>query len=232
LPTPLLHLGLSLACLGLWHTRCILVSTSHTRIHAPGGVDAVSRNYGPQKPGVVSKQGGHDNAGICPVDDVPHVLGQTLGIEIFTGLLDGAVSGEGGTGEALQVELDEQLRSGEEQVEDERFAGEGGPEEEGTQEPPDGVDSKAGVERLVEAFCIRRSERLGGFLTEGISNCGVQNRVELQGKEEEKKRLTCAIAMNCWREGATTRVCVCPGQRVGDGGCKSSRGAAAAAGGL
>lgn len=38
------------------------------------------------------------------------------------------------------------------------------------------MDSKAGVEGLVEAFCIGRGERLGGFLSKGISDCGVCSR--------------------------------------------------------
>jgi hypothetical protein len=164
LAPPLLHLGLSLARLWLWHSCGILIAASHARIRAPGCVSTVGGDDGPQQPGVVAHNGGHDDAAIAPVYNIPHVLGQALRIEVLTRALHGAVGSERGAGEALEVELDEQLRGREEQVEDDGRAGERGAEDEGAQEPPEQVDGEGDAERLVEARRVGGRERLGGFL--------------------------------------------------------------------
>lgn len=140
LATALLHLGLPLACLGLWHTCSVLVAASHARVHAPGSVGAVSGDNGPKKPGVVADNGTHKDAAISPVDDIPHVLGQALGIEVLASSLYGTIWREGGARQTLKVELDEQLRGGEKQIEEQRLAGKRGTEDEGSQKPPESMD--------------------------------------------------------------------------------------------
>lgn len=130
LATALLHLGLPLACLRLWHACSVLVAASHARVHAPGSVGAVGGDDDPKKPGVVADNGTHKDAAIGPVDDIPHVLGQALGVEVLASSLYGTIWSEGGARQALKVKLDEQLGSGEKQIEEQRLAGKGGAEEE------------------------------------------------------------------------------------------------------
>jgi hypothetical protein len=93
-----------------------LISTPHARVHAPGRIGTVDGDDGPQKPGVVADNSCHGDASVRPVDNIPHVLGQALGIEVFARSLHGAISIEGGAREALEVQLDEQLRCGEEKI--------------------------------------------------------------------------------------------------------------------
>ena len=98
----------------LGHTGCILVSTPHTGVGGVSGIGTVDWDNNPQEPGVIADNSSHDNAAIGPIDNIPHVLSQALGIEVFARSLDGAVGIEGGAREALEVQLDEQLRSREE----------------------------------------------------------------------------------------------------------------------
>lgn len=65
---------------------------------------------------------------------------------------------------ALEGELDEKLRGGEEQVENEGASGVGGVVEGGAQEPVQGVEEEREVEGLVEAGGVGGGEGFGGFL--------------------------------------------------------------------
>ena len=55
---------------------------------------------------MIAEDGGENNACIGPVDNIPHVLGQALGVEVFTRPLHAALIVEGGATKALEVELD------------------------------------------------------------------------------------------------------------------------------
>lgn len=164
LATSLLHLGLPLACLRLRDTCSVLEAPPHARVGAPGGVGAVRGHDSPQQPAIVACDGGGDDAAVGPVDHVPHVLGQAWGIEVLARSLDGAIGRERGARQALKVQLDEQLRRREGQIDEDRLARQRGAEEQGAKQPPEAVDGEGDVERLVEALGVGGGKRLGGFL--------------------------------------------------------------------
>lgn len=141
LATPLLHLSLSLACLRLGHTCSILEAASHARVSAPGSIGTVGGDDSPQKPSIVAHDGSQNDAAIGPVNNIPHVLGQALGIEILARSLHGAIGSEGGARETLKVKLDDELRGREEQVKKQRLAGQRGSEDEGSEQPPEAMDN-------------------------------------------------------------------------------------------
>lgn len=168
LVSPLLHLRLPLACcLWLRNTCRILISTSHACIHAPRRIHRVNGHNDPQCPCPIAHDGCQDYTSIAPIDNVPHVLCQPLGVKILAGALDAALSIVGRAGQALEVEVDEELGGREEEVEEERCAGEGAAPEDCAQQPEEEVDGNGEVEGLVQAGDIRGGQGFGCFLGEG-----------------------------------------------------------------
>lgn len=68
--------------------------------------------------------------------------------------------------DALELEVYEELRGGEDEVEDQRAAREAGAEDEGAQQPEEAVDEEGCIEGLVEAARVGCGEGFGGFLGE------------------------------------------------------------------
>jgi hypothetical protein len=168
LSTALLHLGLALA-LSLWlgDTRGISEAATHARVDVPESVGRVGRNDDHAPPSSVAEHSSEDNAEVGPVGDVPKILGQAGSVEVLAGALDGARGVVGGTGDALELQVDEQLRGREEEVEQQAAAGEGGAVDEGAQQPVEEVDEEGQVEGEIEALGIGGGQRLGGFLGHG-----------------------------------------------------------------
>lgn len=145
LPSPLLHLGLSLARRRrLGHTRSILIPTPHTRVRSPRGIDAIRRNYNIRPPSLVAKNGSQNYTQVGPVGHVPEVFCETGGGEIVACARNGAVGVDRGAGGAFKGQVDEGLWGGEQDVDDERAAGQGA--EEQAEDPVEGVDTEGDVE--------------------------------------------------------------------------------------
>ena len=132
LPAPLLHLRLPLALRGarLRHTSGVRVARAapEAAVHAVQRVRTVGRHDDHAPPRPVANQGSKGNASIGPVRDVPHILGQARGVEVLAGALDGAIGEQGGARLTLEQEVDEELGGGEDEVQDQRAAREGGAE--------------------------------------------------------------------------------------------------------
>lgn len=148
----------------------------HTRVRRPRQPDAVQWDNTPEHPSPVAEQGHEHYAGICPVGDIPHVLGQALCLEVLAGALDAAIGGGDGARLTLEEEVDEDLRGREDEVEDQRLAGERGAEEERAVEPEEQVDDEGDEGGLVEAARVCCGERLDCFLERvlAIVNYGKQ----------------------------------------------------------
>ena len=70
----------------------------------------------------------------------------------------------GGAREALELQVDQKLRGGEEEVEGQRATCERGAEDEGAEEPEEGVDGEGEVEGCIQAAGVGGGEGFGGFL--------------------------------------------------------------------
>jgi hypothetical protein len=187
LAAPLLQLGLPLAGCGsgLRHACSILVAAPHARIRRPRQPDTVDGDDAPKDPGPIAEKSGQQQHPVRPVGDVPQVLGQTLGLEVLAGALDGAVGGIDGARLLLEEEVDEELRGREGKVEKQRLAGEAGAEEEGAEEPEDEVDNEGEDEGLVEAARVGCGERL---------DCFLRRLAPADVRMPHAGRLTCAMA--------------------------------------
>ena len=62
------------------------------------------------------------------------------------------------------MQVDEQLWSGEDDVEDQTAPGEGAAEEEGAEQPEEAMDGEGDVESLIKAAGVVRGEGFGRFL--------------------------------------------------------------------
>jgi hypothetical protein len=198
LAAPLLQLGLPLAGCGsgLRHACSILVAAPHARIRRPRQPDTVDGDDAPKDPGPIAEKSGQQQHPVRPVGDVPQVLGQTLGLEVLAGALDGAVGGIDGARLLLEEEVDEELRGREGKVEKQRLAGEAGAEEEGAEEPEDEVDNEGEDEGLVEAARVGCGERL---------DCFLRRLAPADVRMPHAGRLTCAMVGWGWQAGARSR---------------------------
>jgi len=167
LPTPLLHLRLPLALRGarLGHTSSVLVARAlESSVHAIERIDTVHGNDKHAPPHPVAKEGRQCHASIGPVCHIPHVLSQARRVQVLAGALDGAIRKKRGAREALELQVDQELRRREEEVEEQGAAREGRAEDEGSKQPEQAVESEGKVERGVQTARIGSSQGLGGFL--------------------------------------------------------------------
>jgi len=152
LGSSLVHLGLSLARTGLgWGglSGGVGVASSHRRKESPSGIQSVEGHSRPQQPGPVASQGRQDDAAVGPVHQIPQRLRQARRSEVGTRPDERAVGPARRPPEALEVQLHEQLRAGEDKVQCERDAAQRGAEHEAAQQPEEQVDAEGEVECLV-----------------------------------------------------------------------------------
>jgi hypothetical protein len=167
LSAPLLHLRLPLTLrrARLGHTSSILISSaSKPPVYAIQRVDTVNRHDQHAPPHPVAKECRQCHASIGPVCHIPHVLSQARGVQVLASALNGAIRKKCGARKAFELQVDQELRRREEEVEEQGAARERRAEDEGAEQPEEAVEGESKVECGIQTARIGRSQGLGGFL--------------------------------------------------------------------
>lgn len=127
----------------------------------------------PKPPCALSHNSHQHQASICPVQHIPHPLGQALGLEVFPSTAQLArLRIKRGPGHALEPILNEPRRRRQKNIRQERRAREGAEDE--AQENEGSVDSECEHEGAIQRRLVARSELLCCFLGSISSSVSIQ----------------------------------------------------------